>query len=96
MKKIFALLFAALSVAFFACGDEKTDNGNDWFLTPAASADGTTVELTCLTRFGDGVLEKLGAGFACAELTGGSLGEFIDVLYVTFGNFHKPVDVLNQ
>lgn len=46
MKKIFALLFAALSVAFFACGDEKTDNGNDWFLTPAASADGTTVELT--------------------------------------------------
>ncbi|MEI3555198.1 MAG: hypothetical protein V8Q54_11780 [Alistipes senegalensis] len=31
MKKIFALLFAALSVAFFACGDEKTDNGNDWF-----------------------------------------------------------------
>ena len=59
MKKIFALLFAALSVAFFACGDEKTDNGNDWFLTPAASADGTTVELTCLTRFGDGVLEEL-------------------------------------
>ena len=39
MKKIFALLFAALSVAFFACGDEKTDNGNDWFLAPAASAD---------------------------------------------------------
>ena len=70
MKKIFALLLAALSVAFFACGDEKTDNGNDWFLAPAASADGTTVELTCLTRFGDGVLEELGAGFACAELTG--------------------------
>lgn len=83
MKKIFALLFAALSVAFFACGDEKTDNGNDWFLTPAASADGTTVELTCLTRFGDGVLEKLGAGFACAELTGGSLGEFVDYKDVT-------------
>ena len=83
MKKIFALLFAALSVAFFACGDEKTDNGNDWFLTPAASADGTTVELTCLTRFGDGVLEELGAGFACAELTGGSLGEFVDYKDVT-------------
>ena len=83
MKKIFALLFAALSVAFFACGDEKTDNGNDWFLTPAASADGTTVELTCLTRFGDGVLEELGAGFACAELTDGSLGEFVDYKDVT-------------
>lgn len=83
MKKIFALLFAALSVAFFACGDEKTDNGNDWFLAPAASADGTTVELTCLTRFGDGVLEELGAGFACAELTGGSLGEFVDYKDVT-------------
>lgn len=83
MKKIFALLFAALSVAFFACGDEKTDNGNDWFLAPAASADGTTVELTCLTRFGNGVLEELGAGFACAELTGGSLGEFVDYKDVT-------------
>lgn len=57
MKKIFALLIAALSVAFVACGDEKTDNGNDWFLTPEYSVDGTTVELTCLTRFGDGVLE---------------------------------------
>ena len=45
MKKIFALLIAALSVAFVACGDEKTDNGNDWFLTPEYSVDGTTVEL---------------------------------------------------
>lgn len=54
MKKIFALLLAALSVALVACGDENTETRNDWFLTPEASADGTTVELTCLTRFGDG------------------------------------------
>lgn len=83
MKKIFALLIAALSVAFVACGDEKTDNGNDWFLTPEYSVDGTTVELTCLTRFGDGVLEGLGAGFSCAALTGESLGGFVDYPDVT-------------
>ena len=61
MKKIFALLIAALSVAFVTCGDETTDNVNDWFLAPESSVDGTTVSLTCLTRFGDGVLEGLGA-----------------------------------
>ena len=69
MKKIFALLIAALSVAFVTCGDETTDNVNDWFLAPESSVDGTTVSLTCLTRFGDGVLEGLGAGFSCAALT---------------------------
>ncbi|WP_235821029.1 DNA/RNA non-specific endonuclease [Alistipes provencensis] len=83
MKKIFALLIAALSVAFVACGDEKTDNGNDWFLAPESSVDGTTVSLTCLTRFGDGVLEGLGAGFSCAALTDAGLDEFVDYTDVT-------------
>ena len=40
MKKIFALLIAALSVAFVTCGDETTDNVNDWFLAPESSVDG--------------------------------------------------------
>ena len=83
MKKIFALLLAALSVALVACGDEKTENENDWFLAPAAKVDGTTVELTCSTRFGDGVLEGLNAGFSCAAVTGESLDEFVDYTDVT-------------
>lgn len=83
MKKIFALLIAALSVAFVTCGDETTDNVNDWFLAPESSVDGTTVSLTCLTRFGDGVLEGLGAGFSCAALTDAGLDEFVDYTDVT-------------
>lgn len=83
MKKIFALLIAALSVAFVTCGDETTDNVNDWFLAPESSVDGTTVSLTCLTRFGDGVLEGLGAGFSCAALTDAGLDEFVDYADVT-------------
>lgn len=83
MKKIFALLLAALSVAFVACGDENTETRNDWFLTPEASADGTTVELTCLTRFGDGVLEGLDAGFSCAAVSGAESGQFVDYTDVT-------------
>ena len=83
MKKIFALLLAALSVALVACGDENTETRNDWFLTPEASADGTTVELTCLTRFGDGVLEGLDAGFSCAAVSGAESGQFVDYTDVT-------------
>ena len=63
MKKIFTPLLVALAVALAACGDEKTKDQADWFLTPEAVVDGTTVEVSCLTRFGDGVLSAVGAGF---------------------------------
>ena len=58
MKKIFAFLLLGLTVAFASCGDEKTETGTDWFLTPVAEVNGTTVGLSCQTRFGEGVLEK--------------------------------------
>lgn len=38
MKKIFAFLLLGLTVAFASCGDEKTETGTDWFLTPVAEA----------------------------------------------------------
>ena len=57
MKKIFAFLLLGLTVAFASCGDEKTETGTDWFLTPVAEVNGTTVGLSCQTRFGEGVLE---------------------------------------
>ena len=56
MTKIFAFLLLGLTVAFASCGDEKTETGTDWFLTPVAEVNGTTVGLSCQTRFGEGVL----------------------------------------
>lgn len=46
MKKIFAFLLLGLTVAFASCGDEKTETGTDWFLTPVAEVNGTTVGLS--------------------------------------------------
>lgn len=45
MKKIFTTLLVALAVALAACGDEKAKDQADWFLTPEAVVDGTTVEI---------------------------------------------------
>ena len=68
MKKIFAFLLLGLTVAFASCGDEKTETGTDWFLTPVAEVNGTTVGLSCQTRFGEGVLENTSVGFSYAAV----------------------------
>jgi len=67
MKKIFAFLLLGLTVAFASCGDEKTEPGTDWFLTPVAEVNGTTVGLSCQTRFGEGVLENTSVGCHCRQ-----------------------------
>lgn len=69
MKKIFAFLLLGLTVAFASCGDEKTETGTDWFLTPVAEVNGTTVGLSCQTRFGEGVLENTSVGFPMLPLS---------------------------
>ena len=69
MKKIFAFLLLGLTVAFASCGDEKTETGTDWFLTPVAEVNGTTVGLSCQTRFGEGVLENTSVGFSYAAVS---------------------------
>ncbi len=79
MKKIFAILSVAFSVALVACGDKKTENGKDWFLTPEVTVDGLTAEVSCLTRFGDGVLEGLGTGFTYLAVAGEVTGNSVDV-----------------
>ena len=76
MKKIFTTLLMALAVALAACGDEKTKDQADWFLTPEAVVDGTTVEVSCLTRFGDGVLSAVGAGFIYQPVGEVAFGDF--------------------
>lgn len=76
MKKIFTTLLVALAVALAACGDEKAKDQADWFLTPEAVVDGTTVEVSCLTRFGDGVLSAVGAGFIYQPVGEVAFGDF--------------------
>lgn len=78
MKKIFAFLLLGLTVAFASCEDEKTGPGTDWFLTPVAEVNGTTAELNCQTRFGEGVLETMGVGFSYAAISGDKVGSFVD------------------
>lgn len=79
MKKIFAFLLLGLTVAFASCGDEKTEPGTDWFLTPVAEVNGTTVGLSCQTRFGEGVLENTSVGFSYAAIVDNKIGAFADV-----------------
>lgn len=78
MKNFFAFLLLGLAAAFISCGDENTENQNKWFLTPQAAVSGTTAEVSCLTRFGEGVLDNIGAGFAYAAISGSDMGNFVD------------------
>ena len=66
-------------MAFASCGDEKTETGTDWFLTPVAEVNGTTVGLSCQTRFGEGVLENTSVGFSYAAVVDNKIGAFADV-----------------
>ena len=67
--------------AFFAsCNDEETGKENKWFFAPEAGVSGTTVEVSCRTKFGDGVLSSAQAGFAYAPIDNtGSFTETTDV-----------------
>ena len=69
MKKIFAFLLLGLTVAFASCGDEKTETGTDWFLTPVAEVNGTTV--------GQGRSSKLGRTTCPTPIPNGPLSELL-------------------
>lgn len=66
MKNFFTFLLLGLAVAFVSCDDENTENDAKWFQPLQTTVSGTTVEVSCLTRFGDGVLGNLGIGFIYA------------------------------
>lgn len=78
MKKLSAFLLLGLTVAFASCGDEKTEDDSRWFLAPQAAVGGTTVEMTCQTRFGEGVLDGVDVGFTYAPIVDGKIGPFAD------------------
>lgn len=66
MKNFFTFLLLGLAVGFVSCDDENTENDAKWFQPLQTTVSGTTVEVSCLTRFGDGVLGNLGIGFIYA------------------------------
>lgn len=81
MKKIFCVLFCALTVAFVSCSDDKTGNSDDqWFGQPQATAvTGTTAEVVCQSGLAEGVLASSNAGFTYAAVDDeGVLGAFAD------------------
>ena len=78
MKNIVAFLLLGLAVIAASCGDDKKGDDNQWFLTPEAAVSGTTVEMTCQTRFGAGVLDNVHVGFTYAPVIGGTIGSFAE------------------
>ena len=78
MKKITAFLLLGLAVSLASCGSEKEQDDNRWFLTPEAAVSGTTVEMTCRTRFAAGALDGVRVGFTYASILGGVIGPFAE------------------
>ena len=68
MKRFLVVLFAGAAAVFASCNDEETGKENKWFYAPEAGVSGTTVEVSCRTKFGDGVLSSAQAGFAYAPI----------------------------
>ena len=54
-----------------------------WFYAPEAGVSGTTVEVSCRTKFGDGVLSSAQAGFAYAPIRSDDTGSFTETTDVT-------------
>lgn len=68
---------------FASCNDEETGKENKWFFAPEAGVSGTTVEVSCRTKFGDGVLSSAQAGFAYAPIRSDNTGSFTETTDVT-------------
>ena len=58
MKRLLTVLLAGISAAFASCGDDGAEKGDTWFLKPEAVVSGTTAEISCRTKFADGVLTE--------------------------------------
>lgn len=83
MKRFLVVLFAGAAAVFASCNDEETGKENKWFYAPEAEVSGTTVEVSCRTKFGDGVLSSAQAGFAYAPIRSDDTGSFTETTDVT-------------
>ena len=68
MKRLLTVLLAGISAGFASCGDDGAEKGDTWFLKPEAVVSGTTAEISCRTKFADGVLTESGAGFVYTRI----------------------------
>ena len=68
MKRLLTVLLAGSSAGFASCGDDGAEKGDTWFLKPEAVVSGTTAEISCRTKFADGVLTESGAGFVYTRI----------------------------
>lgn len=82
IRFIYPVLTLIAAVCSVACGDDHSEK-NDWFQTPRAVADGTTVTFSCATRFAESVLNNTKAGFAYAPVTDNGIGTYAEVTSVT-------------
>lgn len=71
MKNIVAFFLLVFSTAFVSCNDDNTGADDRWLLTPEATVLGTTVKMSCPTKFGPGALEGTATGFVYAVLDEG-------------------------
>ena len=83
MKRFLVVLFAGVAAVLASCNDEETGKENKWFYAPEAEVSGTTVEVSCRTKFGDGVLSSAQAGFAYAPIRSDDTGSFTETTDVT-------------
>lgn len=83
MKGFLAALLIAATAFSASCNDDETGKGNKWFFAPEASASGTTVDVSCNTRFAEGVLASAQAGFAYAPIRSDDTGSFAETTDVT-------------
>ena len=83
MKRFLVVLCAGMAAFFASCNDEETGKENKWFFAPEAGVSGTTVEVSCRTKFGDGVLSSAQAGFAYAPIRSDNTGSFTETTDVT-------------
>lgn len=70
MKNFFAFLLYCFALTVVACDDATVDAPDQWFRQPEVTVEGTSVEVRCLTLFGQGVLASNPCGFVCAPVSG--------------------------
>lgn len=68
MKRLLTVLLAGISAVFAPAETTARRRGSTWFLKPEAVVSGTTAEISCRTKFADGVLTESGAGFVYTRI----------------------------
>lgn len=83
MRHFCYTLYALAALLFTASCSDSSSEENNWFESPSATVDGTTVTFACATHFAESVLNNTKAGFACLPLTSDDSSELLVTTTVT-------------